>query len=145
MSPGSRSKSSIVRLVVAGIVILALFDYPLQRDRLQLNMSAWFILFIAGIFEIGWAVGLKFTHGWSRAWPSILTIAAMIVSMYLLEWAARTLPIGTAYAVWTGIGAIGTAVVGVLWLGEQASAMRLLSIMLIVAGVAGLKLSGGGH
>ena len=101
---------------------------------------AWFILFIAGLMEIGWAIGLKYTDGFSRLVPSVLTLAAMTASILLLGWALKTLPIGTAYAVWTGIGAVGTAVLGIVLLGEPATAMRLACIGLIVAGIAGLKL-----
>ena len=101
---------------------------------------AWFILFIAGLMEIGWAIGLKYTDGFSRLVPSVLTLAAMAASILLLGWALKTLPIGTAYAVWTGIGAVGTAIRGIVLLGEPATAMRLACIGLIVAGIAGLKL-----
>jgi quaternary ammonium compound-resistance protein SugE len=100
---------------------------------------AWFILFIAGLMEIGWAIGLKYTDGFSRLVPSVLTLAAMAASILLLGWALKTLPIGTAYAVWTGIGAVGTALLGIVLLGEPATAMRLACIGLIVAGIAGLK------
>lgn len=102
---------------------------------------AWFILIVAGILEIGWAVGLKYTDGFTRLWPSILTIASMAVSMYLLALAARTLPIGTAYAVWVGIGAAGTAVLGMVLFNEPRDALRLLCIALIVAGVVGLRMT----
>ena len=105
-------------------------------------MNSWIILLIAAIFEIGWAVGLKFTGGLTRLWPSVATIAAMAVSMYLLAVAARTLPIGTAYAVWTGIGAVGTAVLGMILFQEPANAARLTCIALIVIGVVGLKVFG---
>ena len=101
---------------------------------------AWFILFIAGLMEIGWAIGLKYTDGFSRLVPSVLTLAAMAASILRLGWALKTLPIGTAYAVWTGIGAVGTAILGIVLLGEPATAMRLACIGLIVAGIAGLKL-----
>lgn len=103
-------------------------------------MKAWIILLAAAVFEVGWAFGLKYTVGFSRFWPSVLTISLMALSMYLLAVAARTLPIGTAYAVWTGIGAVGTAVLGILILKEPATAARLVSITLIVSGVIGLKL-----
>jgi quaternary ammonium compound-resistance protein SugE len=101
---------------------------------------AWVVLFFAGLLEIGWAVGLKFTEGFSRPLPSILTALCMIASLGLLGLALRSLPLGTAYAVWTGIGTVGTATVGILWLGESASVGRLICIALIVAGIAGLKL-----
>ena len=101
---------------------------------------AWLLLIIAGLIEAGWAIGLKYTDGFTRFWPSLFTILGIVVSMILLSVAARTLPIGTAYAVWTGIGAVGTAALGIILLGEPATAMRLASIGLIVAGIAGLKL-----
>ncbi|AIR05025.1 MULTISPECIES: quaternary ammonium compound efflux SMR transporter SugE [Cedecea] len=102
---------------------------------------AWIVLFIAGLLEVVWAVGLKYTHGFSRLWPSVITIIAMVVSMALLAWAMKTLPTGTAYAVWTGIGAVGAAITGILLLGESANPMRLASLALIVIGIIGLKLS----
>jgi quaternary ammonium compound-resistance protein SugE len=101
---------------------------------------AWLFLFVAGLFEVGWAIGLKYTEGFSRLVPSVLTIAAMIVSLALLGLALKTLPVGTAYAVWTGIGAVGTAALGIYLFGEPATAARLASIGLIVAGIVGLKL-----
>ena len=101
---------------------------------------AWIILVIAGVMEIGWAVGLKYTAGFTRLLPSIGTILAMVVSLALLGIAVRTLPLGTAYAVWTGIGTVGTVVVGILVLGEPASFVRLFCVFLIVAGIVGLKL-----
>lgn len=104
-------------------------------------MHPWLMLTLAGLFEIAWAVGLKYADGFTKPVASALTIAAMVVSMYLLALAARTLPIGTAYAVWTGIGAVGAALLGVMLFGESANAMRLACIALIVAGIAGLKFS----
>ena len=101
---------------------------------------AWAILFTAGLLEIGWAIGLKYTEGFSRLVPSVLTLAAMAGSILLLGIALKTLPIGTAYAVWTGIGAVGIAALGIILLGEPATAMRLASIGLIVSGIVGLKL-----
>ena len=101
---------------------------------------AWLFLFVAGLFEVGWAIGLKYTEGFSRLMPTMLTIAAMIVSLALLGLALKTLPVGTAYAVWTGIGAVGTAALGIYLFGEPATAARLASIGLIVAGIVGLKL-----
>jgi len=101
---------------------------------------AWIFLTVAGLFEIGWAVGLKYTDGFSRPVPSALTVLAMIGSFWLLALALRSIPLGTAYAVWTGIGAVGTAALGILLFAEPASALRLASIGLIVAGIAGLKL-----
>ena len=102
---------------------------------------AWIVLLVAGIMEIGWAVGLKYTDGFTRLWPTVATGAALVVSMGLLGVALRTLPLGTAYAVWTGIGAVGAAALGMVLFGEAATPARLLSIALIVAGIAGLKLA----
>lgn len=104
---------------------------------------AWFYLVLAGLFEIGWAVGLKYTDGFTRLWPSIGTAASMIVSLALLGLALRDLPLGTAYAVWVGIGIIGTALFGMIHLGESSDLIRLGCIALIIAGVAGLKLTAG--
>ena len=101
---------------------------------------AWFYLFIAGLFEIGWAIGLKYTEGFSRLWPSLFTGASMIVSLGLLGLALKSLPVGTAYAVWTGVGATGTALLGIYLFGEPATVLRLLCIGLIVSGIIGLKL-----
>ncbi|MEI8144680.1 MAG: quaternary ammonium compound efflux SMR transporter SugE [Alphaproteobacteria bacterium] len=104
--------------------------------------QAWTVLVIAGLLEIGWAIGLKFTDGFTRVWPTVGTVSAMIASMVLLGLAAKHLPIGTAYAVWVGIGAAGTALLGIWILGEPATVARLLSVGLVVAGVIGLKLFG---
>ena len=101
---------------------------------------AWIYLTVAGLFEIGWAIGLKYTDGFTRLLPSLWTVASMILSIVLLGLALRTLPVGTAYAVWTGIGAIGTAALGIYLFGEPATAARLLCIGLILAGIVGLKL-----
>ena len=101
---------------------------------------AWITLLVAGLLEIVWAIGLKYTQGFTRLGPSLVTIGAMIVSMGLLGLAVRTLPIGTAYAVWTGIGTVGTVLVGIAALGESASPVRLLCVALIVIGIIGLKL-----
>ena len=101
---------------------------------------AWAVLFAAGLLEITWAIGLKYTEGFTRPTPSVLTLAAMAGSVLLLGLALKTLPIGTAYAVWTGIGAVGTAILGIFLFGEPASVLRLASIGLIVAGIVGLKL-----
>jgi quaternary ammonium compound-resistance protein SugE len=101
---------------------------------------AWIILLIAGLFEIGWAIGLKYTDGFTRLWPTVGTVVAMVLSVVLLGLALKSLPVGTAYAVWTGIGAIGTALLGIVLLGEPATAGRLISLGLIVAGIVGLKL-----
>ncbi|HZI19334.1 MAG TPA: quaternary ammonium compound efflux SMR transporter SugE [Pyrinomonadaceae bacterium] len=102
---------------------------------------AWLILLLAGLMEVGWAVGLKYTQGFTRLWPSVWTGAALALSMFLLASALRTLPIGTAYAVWTGIGAVGTAIFGIVLFGESRDLARLACIALIVAGILGLKLT----
>lgn len=102
---------------------------------------AWFILVLAGLTEVGWAIGLKYTEGFTRLWPTLGTVAAMIVSILLLGLALKTLPVGTAYAVWTGIGTVGTAILGIILLGESAAVLRLVCIGLIVAGIVGLKLA----
>ncbi|HEY9536104.1 MAG TPA: quaternary ammonium compound efflux SMR transporter SugE [Kiloniellaceae bacterium] len=101
----------------------------------------WLILFFAGLFEIGWAVGLKYTEGFTRLWPTVATILSMVVSLGLLGLALRTLPLGTAYAVWTGIGTLGTVALGMMLFGDPVNAVRLTCIGLIVAGIAGLKLT----
>lgn len=102
---------------------------------------SWLILVIAGLLEVVWAIGLKYTHGFSRFIPSVITLIAMFFSFGLLAWAMKTLPVGTAYAVWTGIGAVGAAITGIVLFGESANPARLLSLALIVAGIIGLKLS----
>lgn len=104
-------------------------------------MWAWASLVAAGVAEIAWAVGLKHTHGFTRLWPSVYTVVAMVISVLLLEYAVRSIPVGTAYAIWVGIGAAGVAVAGILVFGESASALRIACIALIVAGVVGLKLA----
>jgi quaternary ammonium compound-resistance protein SugE len=101
---------------------------------------AWGLLLLAGLFEVAWAVGLKYTEGFTKPWPTILTLAAMAASLGLLGLALRHLPLGTAYAVWTGVGTLGTVVLGIWLFGESADALRLACIGLIVAGIAGLKL-----
>jgi len=101
---------------------------------------AWLYLFVAGLFEVGWAIGLKYTQGFTRLVPTAFTAVSMVVSLGLLGLALKSLPVGTAYAVWTGIGTIGTAILGIVLLGEPASVLRLLCIGLIVAGIVGLKL-----
>lgn len=101
---------------------------------------SWVYLVVAGLFEVGWAIGLKFTQGFTRLVPTALTLASMVVSLGLLGLALKTLPVGTAYAIWTGIGTIGTAALGIVLLGEPAHALRLACIGLIVAGIVGLKL-----
>ena len=103
----------------------------------------WFILFVAGLFEVVWAVGLKYTDGFTRLWPSVGTAVAMAISTVLLAIALKTLPVGTGYAIWVGIGAIGTAIAGIVLFGESVSTLKILSIVLLVAGMAGLKLSSG--
>ncbi len=102
---------------------------------------AWLILFLAGLAEVGWAVGLKYTHGFTRLGPTLGTIASMIISLWLLGLALKSLPLGTTYAVWTGIGTIGTAILGIILFGESAAVLRLVCIGLIVAGIIGLKLA----
>lgn len=102
---------------------------------------SWLILVVAGLLEVVWAVGLKYTHGFSRLVPSLITVTAMVASMALLAWAMKSLPVGTAYAIWTGIGAVGAAITGILLLGESASLARIASLALIVCGIIGLKLS----
>lgn len=104
---------------------------------------AWLYLLVAGLLEVAWAVGLKYTEGFTRLWPSVWTGAALVLSMVMLAAAVRTLPLGTAYAIWTGIGAVGTAALGIVLFGESASAARLACVGLIVAGLVGLKLTSG--
>lgn len=104
---------------------------------------AWVILFIASLFEIGWAIGLKYTDGFTRLWPSVLTIGSMVISMYLLALAARELPIGTAYAVWVGVGAAGTAILGIILFKEPLAAARVVFLMLLIVSIIGLKLTAG--
>ena len=102
---------------------------------------SWIILDIAGLFEIGWAIGLKYTQGFTRLWPTLGTVGAMVISVGLLGVAMRELPVGTAYAVWTGIGAVGTVILGIVLFGDPANAPRLVCVGLIVAGILGLKLT----
>src|SRR5262245_37803028 len=102
---------------------------------------AWVYLIVAGIFEIGWAVGLKYTEGFTKLWAPLLTIAAMVISMGLLALVVRSIPVGTAYAVWTGIGAVGTALLGIVLFAEPATVGRVVFLMMIVAGIIGLKFS----
>lgn len=101
----------------------------------------WLVLIVAGLFEIGWAVGLKYTEGFTRFWPTVGTVLSMVISLALLGIAMKSLPLGTAYAVWVGVGAVGTAIFGILLLGESAHFLRLLSLGLIVAGIIGLKIT----
>ncbi len=102
---------------------------------------AWVVLVLAGLFEVGWAIGLKYTEGFTRLWPTLWTLLSMIVSLWLLGIAMKTLPVGTAYSVWVGVGSVGTVLLGIMLLGEPANAGRLVSVGLIVAGIIGLKLS----
>jgi quaternary ammonium compound-resistance protein SugE len=102
---------------------------------------AWLILFVAGLFEVGWAVGLKYTDGFTKLWPSLWTAASMAASIFLLALALRTIPLGTGYAVWTGIGAMGTVIFGIVYLGESTDLLRMASIALILIGLVGLKLA----
>lgn len=102
---------------------------------------SWFVLVVAGVFEVGWAIGLKYTDGFTRLWPTVGTVVAMAVSLSLLGLAMKSLPVGTAYAVWVGIGAVGTALLGMFLMGEPASPLRLASLGLICAGIVGLKLA----
>lgn len=102
---------------------------------------AWFLLLVAGLMEVGWAIGLKYTEGFTRFWPSAFTLAAMVTSVVLLGIAMKTLPVGTSYAVWVGIGAVGTAILGIVLFDEPANAGRLVSLALILAGIIGLKLA----
>lgn len=101
----------------------------------------WMLLLFAGLLEIGWAIGLKYTEGFTRLWPSVGTVLAMVASMGLLGLAMKSLPVGTAYAVWVGVGAVGTAILGIVLFGESANAGRLVSLALILTGIVGLKLS----
>jgi quaternary ammonium compound-resistance protein SugE len=107
---------------------------------MEMNMS-WIILFFAGLFEVGWAVGLKYTDGFSRPLPTALTVGAMIISLGLLGLAMKELPLGTAYAIWTGVGAVGTVIAGIILFGESMALFRLASVALIIAGLIGLKIS----
>ena len=101
----------------------------------------WMYLVIAGVFEIVWAIGLKYTDGFTRVWPSTVTVMAMIASFYFLAQALKTIPVGTCYAVWTGIGAAGTAILGIILFAESTALLRLVSLVLIVTGIVGLKVS----
>ncbi|MGN6112925.1 MAG: quaternary ammonium compound efflux SMR transporter SugE [Luteimonas sp.] len=102
---------------------------------------SWLVLVLAGLFEIGWAIGLKYTDGFTKPWPTVATVASMAISLGLLGIAMKSLPVGTAYAVWVGVGAVGTAILGIVLLGEPANAGRMVSLVLIVAGIVGLKLA----
>ena len=102
---------------------------------------AWILLVLAGLFEVGWAIGLKYTEGFSRLWPTIWTVLAMIISLWLLGIAMKSLPVGTAYSIWVGVGAVGTVILGIVLLGEPANPSRLISVALIMAGIIGLKIA----
>lgn len=104
---------------------------------------AWLILFIAGIFEVAWAIGLKYSEGFTRLWPSVFTIVSVLISMGLLAFSLKYLPVGTAYAVWTGIGAIGTSILGIILFGDSKELIRIFFILLIVAGIIGLRIFSG--
>ncbi|HYG31743.1 MAG TPA: quaternary ammonium compound efflux SMR transporter SugE [Methylophilaceae bacterium] len=101
----------------------------------------WIILVIAGLFEMAWAIGLKYTEGFTRLWPTVWTVAAMIISLWLLGIAMRSLPVGTAYSIWVGVGAVGTVILGIVLFGEPANPARIISVALIIAGIIGLKLA----
>jgi quaternary ammonium compound-resistance protein SugE len=107
----------------------------------EIRLMAWFYLIVAGVFEVAWAIGLRYTQGFTRFWPSVLTSLAIVVSMALLALAVKTIPIGTAYAVWTGIGVVGTAILGVFLFDESVSASRVVFVTLIVTGIIGLKIT----
>ncbi|MFV3288063.1 quaternary ammonium compound efflux SMR transporter SugE [Pseudomonas sp. NY11955] len=102
---------------------------------------SWIILFFAGLFEVGWAVGLKYTDGFSKPIPTVLTVGAMVISLGLLGLAMKELPLGTAYAIWTGVGAVGTVIAGIILFGESMALVRLVSVALIITGLVGLKVS----
>jgi len=104
---------------------------------------AWVYLVIAGLFEIVWAISLKYTYGFTRLWPSVITLAGMAVSFFFLSWSLKTLPIGSAYTIWTGIGAVGTVIVGMIMFGESREMIRILFVLMIVSGVIGLKVTSG--
>jgi quaternary ammonium compound-resistance protein SugE len=104
---------------------------------------AWLILFIAGLFEVAWAIGLKYSEGFTKLWPSVFTIVSIVISMGLLALSLKQLPVGTAYAVWTGIGAVGTAILGIILFGESKELIRIFFILLIVAGIVGLRIFSG--
>jgi quaternary ammonium compound-resistance protein SugE len=111
---------------------------PAQKKDIAM---AWLLLVIAGLLEVGWAIGLKYTEGFTRLWPSVGTATAMVLSVGLLGIAMKSLPVGTSYAIWVGVGAVGTAILGIVLFGEAANAGRLISLGLIVAGIVGLKLA----
>jgi quaternary ammonium compound-resistance protein SugE len=119
-------------------------DNAALDERASGVRMAWLLLVLAGLFEVGWAIGLKYTDGFTRLWPTVGTLAAMIISLGLLGLAMKSLPVGTAYAVWVGVGAVGTAILGIVLFAEPANAGRLISLGLIVAGIVGLKLASPG-
>ncbi len=112
-----------------------------DRGDLTENRIGWVLLVVAGLLEVGWAIGLKYTEGFTRLWPSVLTLAAMVLSIVLLGISMKSLPVGTSYAVWVGVAAVGTAILGMFLFGEPATQGRLVSLGLIVAGIVGLKLA----
>lgn len=120
------------------VKLISIGDDPICLGE---NDMAWVILVLAGMFEVGWAVGLKYTEGFSRFWPTLGTVLAIIVSLWLLGIAMKSLPVGTAYSVWVGVGIVGTVILGIMLFEEPANAMRLVSVGLIVAGIIGLKLT----
>jgi quaternary ammonium compound-resistance protein SugE len=140
LSAGGPTLPAGVGLSMFGMGTTPIFSFLSGRPdhRVELTMN-WIVLVVAGLFETGWAVGLKYTEGFTRPLPSVLTAVSMILSLGLLGMALRSLPLGTAYAVWTGIGAVGTVLVGIVMFGESADAVRLLCIGLILAGILGLK------
>ena len=123
----------------AVLVLVTMVVIPVAEGTIDM---AWLALFLAGLLEVGWAIGLKYTHGFSRFWPSLATVICMILSLGLLAHALKTLPIGTAYAVWTGIGTVGTALLGIVLFSEPSEALRLGCILLIIIGIVGLRLLG---
>jgi quaternary ammonium compound-resistance protein SugE len=116
------------------------FHVMVVRISQKVSMN-WLILVLAGLFEIAWAIGLKYTDGFTRLWPSVATLVAMVISVGLLGIAMKSLPVGTAYAVWVGVGAVGTAILGIVLFSESANIGRIVSLLLIVAGIIGLKLA----
>jgi quaternary ammonium compound-resistance protein SugE len=116
------------------------FHVMVVRISQKVSMN-WLILVLAGLFEIAWAIGLKYTDGFTRLWPSVATLVAMMISVGLLGIAMKSLPVGTAYAVWVGVGAVGTAILGIVLFSESANIGRIVSLLLIVAGIIGLKLA----
>lgn len=115
-------------------------DGPDWSSVMSVSLS-WFILILAGLFEVGWAIGLKYTEGFTRFWPTVGTVLAMVISVALLGLALKQLPVGSAYAIWVGVGAVGTVILGILLLGESASLARLISVGFIIVGIIGLKLA----